>query len=215
MGAASQLKNLYNQILGGTAPSGSASAAGDISQMVKYLVTVADAGRVPMPPVVGTQSWHCIGTALAADAKTAAASATWPTANLAIFVPVMVTETITVTKLWIYNGATASGNVNMALYDSDFIQVANSEIGSTAQSGTNVLQEFDITDVELGPGLYYIAAVLDNTTGTVFRHTGSDFARSVGLFSEASAFNLPGTATPADASTVIPIIGMATRLQVA
>ena len=37
MGAAGQLKNLYQQILGGTAPSGTASASGDISQMIKYI----------------------------------------------------------------------------------------------------------------------------------------------------------------------------------
>lgn len=37
-GAAGQLKKLYQQIIGGTAPAGAASSSGDISQMVKYLI---------------------------------------------------------------------------------------------------------------------------------------------------------------------------------
>lgn len=45
MGAAAQLKNLYNQILNGTAPSGAASSSGDISQMIKYII--ANGGATP------------------------------------------------------------------------------------------------------------------------------------------------------------------------
>lgn len=37
-GAAGQLKRLYQQIIGGTAPAGAASSSGDVSQMVKYLI---------------------------------------------------------------------------------------------------------------------------------------------------------------------------------
>lgn len=37
-GPAGQLKKLYQQLIGGTAPAGAASSSGDVSQMVKYLI---------------------------------------------------------------------------------------------------------------------------------------------------------------------------------
>jgi len=37
-GAVGQLKKLYQQVIGGVAPGGTASSSGDISQMVKYLI---------------------------------------------------------------------------------------------------------------------------------------------------------------------------------
>lgn len=173
---------------------------------------------MPMPPLVGTENWHCLGTQLAAMASAAPASGANPTANLAYYIPVLVTEDITVTKLWCRNGSVVSGNVNMALYTSAFAQVANSEIGSTAQAGTNAVQEFDITNVALTAGLYYIAIVMDNITGTFIRYGPSGgAAQSWGLAQEAAVFDLPATATPADiaASAFIPVCGIATRTQVA
>lgn len=181
-------------------------------------LAAAGGGSMPMPPLVGTENWHCLGTQLAAMASAAPASGANPTANLAYYIPVLVTEDITVTKLWCRNGSVVSGNVNMALYTSAFAQVANSEIGSTAQAGTNAVQEFDITNVALTAGLYYIAIVMDNITGTFIRYGPSGgAAQSWGLAQEAAVFDLPATATPADiaASAFIPVCGIATRTQVA
>lgn len=189
----------------------------DVEAVLVELAT-AGGGSMPMPPIVGTENWHCFGTQLAAIANIAPTSQTWTTANVAAYIPLLVTEDITVVKLWCYNGAAVSGNVNMALYTSAFAQVANSEIGSTAQAGTNVIQEFNITDVALTAGLYYIALVLDNTTGTIFQHTTPTNAQlqSWGMAQEASAFDLPATMTPADVTLGnAPVCGVATRTQVA
>jgi hypothetical protein len=188
----------------------------DVEAVLAELAT-AGGGSMPMPPVVGTHSWHCIGTQIAAWPLGAGASATWPASNRAIYMPVLVTEDVTVVKLWMMNGAAVSGNVNMALYDSAGAQVPNSEIGSTAQAGTNVIQEYNITDVALSAGQYYIAAVSDNTTGTVFRSTlGTAGAAEVfqgwGVAEEASAFDLPATATfAALTDAFIPLMGISTR----
>ena len=182
------------------------------------LVDISGGGSMPMPPLVGTDSWHCLGTQLAASANIAPSSQTWTTANAALYMPLLVTEDITVTKLWCLNGAAVSGNVNMALYTSAFAQVANSEIGSTGQLNTNVIQAFDITDVALTAGLYYIAIVLDNTTGTLFHYTTPSAAQmqSWGMAQEAAVFDLPATMTPADVvMNNVPVCGIATRTQVA
>lgn len=45
MGLTTLIKQTYLQLIGGTAPSGSASSTGDISQMIKYLIANAGNGR--------------------------------------------------------------------------------------------------------------------------------------------------------------------------
>lgn len=58
MGLSTLIKQQYAQLIGGTAPSGSASSSGDISQMIKYLVAQGSSGRVH----VGPQYWHLPAT---------------------------------------------------------------------------------------------------------------------------------------------------------
>lgn len=181
-------------------------------------VELGGGSSMPMPPLVGTDSWHCLGTQLAANAVTAPASSTWPAANRALYIPLLVTEDITVTKLWVLNGTTASGNIDMGIYDSAFSRQVS--IGSTAQAGTNVIQEFNIADTAITAGQYYIGIAMDNTTGTTFRYSAAGGSAAIvqgwGMAQEASAFALPATATPADlASSFMPICGIATRTQVA
>ena len=68
----------------------------------------------------------------------APASATWPSANLAIACPIYIDSYGTVVKLWTANGATASGNFDIGLYDESFNKLVS--IGATAQSGTSTIQ---------------------------------------------------------------------------
>lgn len=141
------------------------------------------------------------------------ASTAYPASNAAIYIPFTVSELITVRKLFSYNGAAASGNIDVGIYDAAGTRLAST--GSTAQSGTNTLQVFDITDFVLVPGKYYLAVAMDNTTGTLFAHTagiaGHHYA-SGGVMQEASAFPLPATATFASmAQNFLPMIGLSTR----
>jgi hypothetical protein len=178
----------------------------------------SESENMPMPPLVSSDSWHCLGTQIAAGASGPAASATYPTANMATYIPLLVTEDITVVKLWVLNGSAVSGNIDMGIYDSSFVRKIS--IGSTAQAGISVMQEFNISDTLLEAGQYYIALAMDNTTGAVFRYTDAvaagQITQSWGVASQGSAFPLPATATLADISNAnIPLCGIATRSQVA
>lgn len=162
---------------------------------------------MPTPITMGTQSLLSLGGMISANSTGAAASGAFPSTNLAILIPFDITEDITVTQLWAYNGATASGNIDVGIYDAAFARQISS--GSTAQSGTNALQVFDVTDTPLTAGQYYFAVAMDNTTGTLFRQTiGATLMRSWGCFQMASAFALPSTITPASvANSYLPLIG--------
>jgi hypothetical protein len=140
------------------------------------------------------------------------ASAAYPTANLAIFVPFTIYNYSVATQLFSYNGATASGNIDMGIYSADGTRLVSK--GSTAQAGTSGLQAFDITDTGLAAGTYFLAVALDNTTGTLFSTTTGllGFGIMMGLKQTASAFALPATVTFATISNdYVPYIGLTTR----
>lgn len=135
------------------------------------------------------------------------ASAVFPASNDAIFVPVYLKQTMLIQRLFSINGATASGNIDVGIYAEDGAKITSA--GSTAQSGTNVPQFFNITDVAIGPGRYYLAVAMDNGTGTLFRvNTTVARCQTLGMAKMATAFALPASATFATCTAgFIPLIG--------
>lgn len=165
-----------------------------------------------MPPlgVISTLSAESIGLSLRGyTAGSAFASAAYPVSNQATYIPFSIPWTISVTKLWAMNGASASNNVDLGIYALDGTRIVST--GSTVRSGTNVPQAIDITDTTIGPGSYYMAIAQNGTTGSYFATaSASTFKASVmGVLSQTSAFVLPATATFATvASNFVPLIGM-------
>jgi hypothetical protein len=170
----------------------------------------------PPPPLISVLSAISIATELSA-ASSAFAAAGWPGANRALYIPVYLDQPITVAKLWTANGGTASGNVDIGIFDASLARLVSS--GSTAQAGTNVLQAFDIADTYLaGPALYYVGLSASAIAATFWRTDTGTIPKSKlwGVAQEAAAFPLPATATLAAlASGFIPLCGMATRTLVA
>jgi hypothetical protein len=137
------------------------------------------------------------------------AAGAWPSANLAIYVPIIVLSRILVRKLWFAAGTTATGNVDMALYDLTGTAVVSAT--NAAKSASQVEQVFDVTDTTVGPGCYYIALASDSATDTFMRLApAAPNAAAYGVLTESSAYPLPSTATMTrnHALTFIPIMGM-------
>lgn len=117
---------------------------------------------------------------------------TWPTADLALYCPIVVTRRVLVKKL-VAGINTASGNVCMGVYDDAGTRLITS--GSTAAA---IEQVFDVTDTPIGPGIFYLALVADNTTITVTRaNDAAPLLASFGLLSEqlGASAALPATAS--------------------
>ena len=125
----------------------------------------------------------------------APASAAWASANAAVFVPFRIGAPMIVQKLAWANGATLGGNVDIGIYDEAGTRIVSS--GSIAQSGTNNLQEADITDTYLLPGLYFLAVACNSGTATllIFTAASTQVPRMVGVLAQASAFPLPAVAS--------------------
>ncbi len=137
--------------------------------------------------------------------------AAWPSANRALYIPVYLDSDGVVTKFWTFNGATASGNLDIGLYDAAGNRIAST--GSVAQAGTSQCQVVDVTDFYVPAGWYYLARAHSNNTGTAWRNApGIGVMRLSGIVQQATAFALPSSITPAAlTSNYWPLYGLTYR----
>jgi hypothetical protein len=142
-----------------------------------------------------------------------AVSTAWPTANLALYFPFWLSIPVTIVKMFTVNGATASNNIDVGIYDSAGARLVS--IGTTALAGTNAIQEYNITDTQIGPGKFFLAIAMNGTAGTLsmINTPPAPLQRGGGRFEQATAFVLPATATFAAASTtaLTPLFGATIR----
>lgn len=165
-------------------------------------------GPVPIAVIQSNGRWS-LGD-MVVGFKAADASATWPTANLAVFVPFYARVGITPQSAYWMNGSAVSGNVDCGIYDLAGNRLAST--GSTAQSGTSTPQSAALTSFPyLAPGQYFMALALDNTTGTIDRYSLAAFPtqQMFGMQQATSAFALPSTVTLGNpANAYIPVFGI-------
>ena len=139
------------------------------------------------------------------------ASFVYPTANKAFYIPLRLPFRFCVRRVFVANGATASGNFDVGLYSPGGARIFS--IGSTAQSGTNVLQYVTLASEKLlVPGSYYLAIAHSNTTGTYLRvnyAAASNRGRICGMLEQTSALPLPSPATFAQLTAMyLPLFGL-------
>ena len=139
--------------------------------------------------------------------STAGASTAWPAANRALFVPIRVPMPITVYKLAIGAGTTATGNFDVGIYDASGNRLVSS--GATAK-GASVEHILNITDTVIGPGLYHLAMAADGTNNYVTFTPNTPAAqrlRLLGCLEAATSYPLPATVTfAAYTSTALALI---------
>lgn len=138
------------------------------------------------------------------------AGSVWPTANLAIHIPIRVPKQTSLKGMWWRNGTVVSGNVQAGIYNKDGVRLAS--IAPTAHAGTSTYQLVNFSSVLwIGPGLFYMSMVMDNTTGRINRAPVTDLnvATSFGMCQTASAYPLPPTvAFAAVTNDYAPMFGM-------
>jgi hypothetical protein len=141
-------------------------------------------------------------------------SATFESANRALYFPISVPTVCVAKRMWWAN-VSASYNVDAGIYrDNGYKPGARlASTGSTAQGTATEVQFADITDTVLTPGPYWLAFTCSSTSATFLRSSPnfSTVADAFYRFEEASALPLPATATPAESSgTNIYLFGFST-----
>ena len=171
----------------------------------------AGGGSITAEYMITPWSAQSIGVNLGALASAAPASAVWPAANRALYVPFTLDETVTVVKMFAYNGATAAGTTEISIYNAALSR--QFAAGSAAQAGTNQIQEFDTADTSLAAGRYYMALMNTLGTSTFFRIAPAvALLESLAVAQEATGGTLPATATLAlAASAYLPYFGLSLR----
>lgn len=139
---------------------------------------------------------------------TSPSAANWPSANLALFVPLRLPNSTTIKRFWYISG-NATGNVDIGLYDAAGNKIVST--GSTAQGTSNQIDFISVTSTPVSVGDYYLAIAYASTTATPFRATSPGVARYLGVVQMASALPLPTTATFAAAGQdYVPWFGFST-----
>lgn len=141
------------------------------------------------------------------------ASITWPSANLAFYIPVSLPWPYPVRRVWWINGSSVTTvNMDFGIYTHAGTLIYST--GSTAEVGASAVQYVTPTEFLLSPGRYYFA--LACSSGTANRGGQGSTATAiapnlalVGMLQEASALPLPATMTPVTIANVcMPICGI-------
>lgn len=139
-------------------------------------------------------------------------SAPWGTANAALLTPVTVRNRMTVKQLYAFNGATVSGNCEIGLYESVISSrsLIPGELlvgaGPVGQAGTDAWQAFNVTDMVIAAGVYWLSYKLDNTTGAVTRLATFTFP-GIGEFGLGNIRQTGGGGYPLTLSVPLMAIG--------
>lgn len=125
---------------------------------------------------------------------------TWFATNHAIYMPLYISKPGIVTKFFWQNGTVVSGNVCMALYDRNFNRIATT--GSVAQGTVSVVQEVDVTDFGITPGVYFLGLAMDNPTGAIAQSSATlSFTGVMAVLSQSTAFVLPNPMVPVQSTS--------------
>lgn len=158
-------------------------------------------------PLQCPAAWAALCAITGSGAALATATA-WGTADRAMYVPVRLEGSGTVYQLSVQNGGTANGTTDVALYNEDFVRLVAS--GPTNQAGTSQIQLFDVTDTQIGSGIYFLGLVNSGTTGTYLGAVSTvGRNRMSGIVEQASVASstLPDPAVPVSSTNLFfPVI---------
>lgn len=145
---------------------------------------------------------------------TGAGDVTWPSANLAIYVPMYLPSPLQLQSLYWNNGTTVAGNVMMGIYNENGSQILETAV--VAQSGSGAPQSVDFSSraLRFGTGRYWLGIVMSSATAQLKGWTNGTGITSINRMFGLSEESLGGTDLPAQmtfgssARGLIPLLGI-------
>lgn len=154
---------------------------------------------ISMPALTANRSARCFHTGgLPPVASTSGTNAT-PSATLTYVAEVSVTDTVVVTGIAVFNGATVGTDKHfLALANADGTVIANTLAAGTTTVGADAYQRIALTAaITIGPGTYYICLQMNGTTDRFNAHPIGNFGAS----NNAAAGTVFGTLVSVTAPT--------------
>jgi hypothetical protein len=142
-----------------------------------------------------------------------AASAAWPLADVALFVPFFLPQRVVIYEVATGTGATAGGNFAIGVYTMSGTLIQDTDEQARTASAWN---RVDWTDLTLDPGWYYMAMSADSTNNYSGTVPVAGICEAFGICEMTSAHNADGAGTglPATATlsrttrAFVPAIGL-------
>jgi len=174
--------------------------------------------NIVIPPnvVISTFSAECVGTHFYTEyAQGSVASAIWPVAAQALFLPFTIYTSMTIVQFSCVNGLAVAGNFDIGVYDiNGRLKIAT---GATAQVGADNLQWTPVAATTIGSGKYYLAMSCSGIVGQYYRVTAAanGVTSTWGMAQMAAAHPLPAIATLATITgNYVPFFGVNNRVMV-
>lgn len=159
----------------------------------------------------GTLSSHDLIRGSFLPGTTTAASAAYPAANLAVYVPTWIEHPMVVYEVWLETGTlTTSNTVEVGLYTTAGAKVfASADITVTTASDT--VNSSSMTDVLVPAGSYYLAFACNSTRNFVGTALAAGLYQAMGCMEQTglTGSTLPATATfAAYTRAFLPLFGL-------
>jgi len=164
--------------------------------------------------IVSTYGPECIGGELSFGDLATSETTAWPSANLGQYLPFTINQVQTIYYIRCQNGGAVAGTIDVGIYDADGNRIVT--MGATTMAGTSAVQDFNIPDTVLQPGVYYMAMSMSDTATARVRGwpmTAGANTSASGCLQQASVATLPSpTATfAASTSTFVPLMALMGR----
>ncbi len=160
---------------------------------------------------ITSYSPECLGEDVFLLATGFSTTSNW-TANLAVYIPLILTDPFIVSQFFWFNGNATNGNIDVGVYNADGTTLLT-HATSTAATGTSVIQIVNVTDFTLPANTRLWLAIAGDGTNRVITNTSTPAENEnyLGIKQQTSAWStgLPSSATfgvPGVAS--IPLFGM-------
>lgn len=139
---------------------------------------------------------------------TSPASTAYPLANLAIYVPFTVSETVTAYEGFVTTGATAGGNFDIGIYSAAGSRLTSA--GTTARIVSTINNTTTMTDQVLVPNTrYYMAFSADGTNNYFAVVLAAGIYESMGVLESTTSFVLPSSPSLSRTTRAyVPLFGL-------
>lgn len=163
-------------------------------------MSVAQSAQIVTPRLFGEVTINTLKDCIApVGSSTLVTNTNWTSANFGMGVLCYVPRRVRVKRVGWFNGTAVAGNIDAGVYTCDMSGNSDRLLfssGAVAQAGTSAWQYVDITDFDLGPGIFIVAISASSGSARIaYVSTSGVRSHCGGVMDGSSLHTLPATNT--------------------